>query len=147
MGAEGHVFILEIEQDTLAQLTTRGGHQYPVPIWSPDGAQVTFASNGDNALGLHWMSSDFSDDEAHVLLSSENLVFPNAWVEDGRSLVFRETHPEAQRNILVLPIGDDGTPGTPVPFADTSFNETTAAVSPNGRWLHPNVLPGHRGSI
>ena len=40
-----------------------------------------------------------------------------------------------QRNILVLPFDDDGTPGTPVPFLATEFNERAAMLSPDGNWL------------
>ncbi len=130
------IWILEIEQNTLTRLTTEGDDNRH-PLWTPDGSRVTFSSAGrDESLvgSLHWKLADLGGQAAQQLLARDYTTFPADWSPDGRTLVARE-NVGSDKNILLIPFDDDGTPGTPSYFLATDFNERAATLSPDGNWL------------
>jgi hypothetical protein len=71
-----------------------------------------------------------------VLYEGPNRVYPNAWTPDGRRLVFQERSPETGWDLKVLDVDASGKPvGAPRAIAATPFHETTAALSPDGKWI------------
>ena len=74
--------------------------------------------------------------EPTVLLESPHRLYPNAWSRDGRYLIFQESRPETGWDLRVLEVDASGRPvGAPRAFASTPFHETSAAISPDGRWV------------
>jgi eukaryotic-like serine/threonine-protein kinase len=57
-------------------------------------------------------------------------VIPDSWTPDGKTLLY---HSEGLARIWVLPV--PGSDSKPLPFSETSFKESDAQVSPDGRWV------------
>ncbi len=134
MGGNPQVWVYEMERGTLTPLTSEG--QSFFPIWSPDGKHLVFPSMRSGGVpNLFWKSADGSD-SAERLTSSEFSQQPYSWSSDGRVLFFQQSRdPETAFDVWVLPIGEDGNPGSPEPFLKTPSNEMHPALSPDGQWL------------
>jgi Tol biopolymer transport system component len=106
-----------------------------LPVWSPDGAQVTFASfQGGNSYDVVLAPVDGSSPPA-ALVSTGLSELPLDWSRDGRHLVYYEINSETQRDIRYLELGTDGDVSEPVTFLSTPANERTSRLSPDGRFL------------
>ena len=117
-----------------------------VPIWSPDGRQIVFASARDGLLDLYRRASDASSpDELLLKLNAQPILFPSDWSADGRFLTYYRTDPKTQLDIWTLSLGIDRPTGAgrpesaegrkPVPFLQGDFNESQGQFSPDGRWI------------
>lgn len=115
------------------------------PTWTPDGARIivgahdTAAQQADAGKAAPWRLLSFQADGTGSpvkLFESANRVYPNAWTPDGRRLVFQERSPETGWDLKVLDVDASGQPvGAPHAIAATPFHETTAALSPDGKWI------------
>ena len=129
-GYGNDIWILEIEQNILTRLTTQGALNPLYPIWTQDGERVVFSPiRRDTQNDLLSIAADFSA-EAEGFLDHEDDAIPMSFSPSGQ-LAFGENHPTDQRNILVLPA--DGEP--PRYVVRTPYNEQSAMVSPDGRWI------------
>jgi Tol biopolymer transport system component len=104
------------------------------PVWSPDGNQVMFSSEGakgDVTLNLYRkVSSGAGTQELH--LKSDVTKEATDWSNDGRFIVFQAYYPKTESDLWVLPLFGDG---KPYPFLQTDFSEAQGFFSPDGHWL------------
>ena len=105
-----------------------------VPIWSPDGERVVFASRRtDDRLGFFSKRADGTGPVEPLLMSEWGAPFrPYGWSLDGTTLVFGYANEVSDLNVGLLSMDGDR-PWEPL--LDTDANETEPAVSPNGEWL------------
>ncbi len=126
------VWILEIERDMFTRLTVDEAVDR-FPLWSPDGKWIVFASQrGSSALNLFRQLADGTG-EAERLTTSDNRQVPWSFSPDGSILVFEESRPKTDADILYLRL--DGEDRKPEVFLATSFVEVGPAVSPDGKWI------------
>ena len=118
-------WIYDLERGTRTRL--RPGGQ--MPVWTPDGSRITFASDRRGPWNLYWKSAD-EVGEAELLLPSEHSQFPMSWSPDGQVLAFQEFNTETADDIWML-----GKDGELQPFVVTRFRERTPRFSPDGRFL------------
>ena len=102
-----------------------------LPIWSPDGRRVAFASNRAGHLGLFLNDAGDAGRE-QPLIQSASADYPSDWSRDGRYLLYVESDPINKRDLWILPLEGDR---KPVPFLQTEFNEAEGRFSPDGRWV------------
>lgn len=102
-----------------------------LPVWTPDGRRIAFASSRDGGWNLYWRAADGSG-EATRLLARENELWPHSFSPDGKVLAYWEIGAETARDIWILPL--EGDP-TPIPFLLTPYNERAPVFSPDGRWI------------
>ncbi len=101
------------------------------PIWTPDGARLTFNSNcGGGLPNLYWQSADGAGD-AERLTTSDHPQRAFSWTPDGKTLAFADIDPINRADIWVVR-GDDRKPR---PLVKTPFEDTGPAFSPDGRWI------------
>ena len=115
------------------------------PTWTPDGTRIIVGAQNAAAQTVYagkpapWQLLAFAADgtgQPAVLLEGTNRVYPNAWTPDGRRLVFQERSPETGWDLKVLDVDASGKPiDVPRAIAATPFHETTAALSPDGKWI------------
>jgi serine/threonine-protein kinase len=139
------IWVYDIVRGTLSRLTFEGGE---FPLWSPDGKRIAFASaRAGKPPNLFWKPADGSGAEER-LTTSDHLQAPHSWSPDGQVLAFTDTGPTTGQDIWVLPLEGDpsaalrtgpsagsGQGRKPRPFLQTTFLESGARFSPDGRWL------------
>jgi serine/threonine-protein kinase len=105
------------------------------PTWTSSGGGITVGAQKDGTWRLLTVPAD-GKSEMTVLLESPHRLYPNAWSRDGRYLIFQESRPDTGWDLMVLEVDAAGRAvGAPHDFAITPFNETGAAISPDGRWV------------
>ena len=129
-GAAEEVWLYDVGSGRLEQLTFESVNR--APIWTPDGKRITFSSNRAGALNLFLMDADGLTTPER-LTTSDNLQLPGAWSPDGAVLAYVEHHPQTGRDIWLLRHADRNRQSEP--FADSTFDETAPAFSPDGRWI------------
>ena len=136
----GDVWILDIERDSLSQLTT-GGHSR-APEWSPDGEWLVFSSAPEGDLDLFRVRSDFST-PPELLLTREGFQ-TGWWTPDGQALVFQDSF-GSEADIWILPLEDNAEPR---PVLETTFQESQPSLSPDGRFVaYQSTVSGDRRQI
>jgi eukaryotic-like serine/threonine-protein kinase len=113
----------------LTRLTFEGSANV-VPVWTPDGKRIAFASNKEGTLKIFWQLADGNGGRER-LTTSQDPQLPGSWSADGQLLTFTETSPATGNDIWVLRMSDHKAQ----PFLQTPFNEGAPRFSPNGRWL------------
>jgi serine/threonine-protein kinase len=153
--AEGgsDVWVYDLRRGARTRLTTSGASGFPV--WTPDGRRVSFHASRPGPWNLYARAADGSTQPEPLLtaarperpigtspsmdallpgslplLSGANPQYPAAWTPDGKTLVFTERKPSAERDIWTVTLGTD-----PVPFLVTPFDESSPVFSPDGRFL------------
>jgi hypothetical protein len=98
------LWVHEFARNTSTQLTfspsTNG-----LPVWSPDGSRIVYASNQDGVINLYQKDSSGAGNEDSLLKSGE-LKFPYDQSPDGRFLLYAIPYPKVALWLLPL-TGDD----------------------------------------
>ena len=133
-GSNYDVWISEVARGTLTRLTSHPGEDV-ASIWTPDGKQVTFASDVMGEGGgpaLWWKPADGSGPQESLAEGEQVHGMPTSWSPDGQTLAFRVYTAGRSNDIWMLPRENEQEPWT---FLDTEFDENGAMFSPDGRWL------------
>ena len=117
---ENDVWIHEIDSDASSRFTTDGANR--TPVWSPDGASVSFSSDGVIAS----RRSDFSTPAESTAIEG----FTYAWTPDGEALLFGRNAPDTALDIWALT-----SDGEPQLLHGTPASELSPALSPDGKWM------------
>jgi eukaryotic-like serine/threonine-protein kinase len=126
------VWLMELQRGITSRLTFQPPNNN-VPLWSPDGRTIAFASSRDGGLDIYQRPSNGSGkDEPLLKLNAPPIMFPSDWSSDGRFLAYYRTDSKTGLDIWVLPLDDDR---KPFPLFHAQFNESQAQFSPDGRWV------------
>jgi serine/threonine protein kinase/Tol biopolymer transport system component len=130
-----HVF--DRERGVLSPLATEPG-RFLSPVWSPDGREVAFAHlmSGDPRAAVR--AADGSGTIRTLPTTGEDAEFPNAISPDGVLLYTVSyntdrggTRRRETSDLWIVPL-DGASP--PRPWFESSATESSAALSPDGRW-------------
>jgi len=118
---------------TLSQLTF-GLSPYR-PTWTADSRGITVGAKKDGRWRLLTVPAD-GGGEPSVLLEGTTRMYPDAWSRDGRHLLFQQVGATTGWDLWTLEVDAAGQPvGKPKAFAASPFHESTAAISPDGKWV------------
>jgi eukaryotic-like serine/threonine-protein kinase len=123
----GDFWIYEIARDTWTRFTFASSTGGGFAAWSPDGHQLAYRYGGPS--DLFEKASDGSGNET-ILLPDGGA--PDAWSPDGRYLVYQIPNLKTGMDLWVLPLFGDR---KPISFLQTPFDEVSATISPDGRWI------------
>jgi len=122
------LFVTDFRTGTTTRLTDDDGDSND-PQWSADGSTIAYSAGAPG--GKDVLTRRFDGREPRVVASRDGTQFPSDWRRDGSALLVTEESGGNKHDILVQPA--DGS--TPRIFAATAADETTARVSPDGRWV------------
>ena len=125
-GATNDIWIHALDRRTTARATFEGDNF--APIWTPDGARLTFSSNRHGPCHIFWQDAD-GGDAAKIVGGDYDLV-AGSWSPDGAVLLFTEYNPRTGACIwMCTPRG--GRP--PKAIVRSRGNDFAPALAPDGR--------------
>jgi hypothetical protein len=127
---EGDVWIWHLRRETLTRLTFGPGRKY-ASLWSPDGRNLVFTSAGIGDAGIYLQAADGTG-TAQRLTKSSTFQTVTSVSPDGQQIVFEQTSPRGDRDLMLLTIGAEPQVR---PLLQTPFGERNGVLSPDGRWL------------
>lgn len=134
------LWLLDLATNRRRQLTAEAGDNHS-PLWSPDGATLTFASSRTGLQRLYRLRVRDLD-VAGPLLGGDQRT-PGSWSPDGRRLAFHELRPDRLRDIWTW---RDGSADAATTWLATGANERAPAFSPDGRWIaYVSDIDAHAG--
>ena len=119
------VWIYGVDRGTLVRFTLDPSED-ETPVWTPDGRRLAFRRGGK----IFWRAADGSGSEELLATSTLNWHL-GSFSPDGRLLVLNAIGASGE-DIYTLTLGPKA---TLQPLLQTSSNERSPAVSPDGRWL------------
>ena len=124
------IWIYDLRRNVPTRMTFGKGNSYK-PLWSPDGNQVYFAADdGGRFLSIYRKNANGQGDPELVYATDSSRIIPNDITPDGKRLLFREIN--SSPDIGIYSLTDSTREGM---FANSSFWEAIARVSPNGRYV------------
>lgn len=102
-----------------------------LPVWSPDGNHLVFASDRKGTMDLYRRPSNGVTPEELILATNAD-ERSSDWSPDGKFILYWREHPKTSLDLWVLPL--TGEP-KPAPILQTSFIESNVRFSPDGRWI------------
>jgi serine/threonine protein kinase len=130
VGGAGDIWLEDVSRRIITRLTSHPSYDW-IPIWSPDGNRIAFASNRDATMDLYEKAVSGSEPE-RLLLKSDKRKIPTDWSRDGEFLIFQQEEPMSGWDLWALSMKGDL---RPFPVLESRFNEVHGALSPDGKWL------------
>jgi Tol biopolymer transport system component len=124
------VWVTETERGVSTRLTSDPATDQ-LPVWSPDGKRIVFASNRKGTLDLFEAPFNSSGSEK-PLLELPGTTYPTDWSSDGRFVLYGETSPASGYDLWALPMFGDR---KPIPVANREFDEVSGRLSRDLRWV------------
>jgi serine/threonine-protein kinase len=127
---DGQLWVKVLPRGPFQQLTFEGEVNFR-PSWLPSGRSLAFVSDraGDRDV---WMMPIDGSGDAELVLDSDAVIDEVEISADGNWIVYRRGMQDGGRDLYAFKPGS-GEPGTP--FVASDFDETSPALSPDGRWL------------
>ena len=101
------------------------------PVWSGDGARITFSPTQLAVRSLYQKRSNGAGD-AEPVVASDQTTLATSWSKDGRFLLFNSVDPQTNVDMWVVPTTGVRAPAV---FLKTPFREGYGMFSPDGRWV------------
>jgi Tol biopolymer transport system component len=125
------IWLIELARGIRSRLTTHPGLD-DLPVWSRDGQYVMYKSLRDGGANLYRTPSNGTGPDER-LSATATVIMPMDVSADGH-LIYADDDPTArfQYDLWQLPLAGDR---KPFPLRQTTFHETQAQLSPDGRWI------------
>jgi serine/threonine protein kinase/Tol biopolymer transport system component len=138
-GSNGAIWIHDLARGITSPLTTASGAMFPV--WTPDGARLTYAHPHTNSKGLagqniYWKRSDGTGEEEPLTPETVVNAYPSSWSPDGKILALQRLSGKDGSccEIWTVTVDAKGKPEEPQPLPGVSKG-FEPSFSPDGRWL------------
>ena len=104
------------------------------PVWLPSGDEISWRTTRQGNAEIYYRRLD-RDSEPGPLLATELTERPNDWCPDGSCLVYTVTSLEDRSDIWFAERSGEGNHFQTRSLLATPFNEVSAQISPDGRFL------------
>ena len=127
------VWVYDIARGIRTRLTDAQGRDMK-PVWSPSGDEVAFTGREYNR-DIFLTPADGSG-PVEELLATATHEYLTDWSRDGEyMLLYMKEGPVSQRDLWYLKRDQEASRWNPHRFAQTSYNERAAKLSPNGQYV------------
>ncbi len=123
------IFILDLDRGALTRFTFESKNH--IPVWTPDGGRLVFASDRNGHPNLFWKTTTGNGIVEQLLFSNQHQD-PGSFSPDGKILAYTELNSETNWDIWLLQMENKNKSET---FLQTNFNEYHPMISPDGRWI------------
>ena len=124
------VWVWDIASETLDRLTTAPENdQYG--IWTPNGDRIVFSSARNDGFNVYWKAADGTG-AAERRTEGDAVQFVNAVTPDGTRAIVRTRVLGRENDLTVVTLTGERSTET---LLSTEFDETNAALSPDGEWV------------
>jgi serine/threonine-protein kinase len=124
------IWIWDFARETMTRFTFDPAPEI-APLWTRDGQRIVFFSNRPGEQGLFWQPADQAGAPERLSRSAASVHIATSFTPDGKQVIMYDNTPNGQ-DVMTLGVGGEA---KPVPLLKTPFNELTADLSPDGRWL------------
>jgi serine/threonine protein kinase/Tol biopolymer transport system component len=127
------LWLVDLERGVPTRLTSDGlvASVDAGGVWSPDGSRAAYMYNRSGVYDVYQVPTTRPGPPEPLVQSSVVFKIPAAWSPDGKYLVFCQNE-ATDWDLWLLPLAGGR---KPVRYLRTPFNETNAAISPDGHWL------------
>ena len=127
------IWVYDVERGIKTRFTF---DSVPVALgaWTPQGNEITYASNRGGNLDIFSKPSGGNGDPA-LLVGTPLVELAPDWSPDQRFLIYQAISPETKGDLLYRERGKDGKLGEAAVFLKTPFDEATPRFSPDGRFV------------
>ena len=128
------VWVVDLARGSRTRVTTDAEVDH-LPLWSPDGESVVFASLREETPALYRKPADGTGvAERLVTIDGAMFIAANGWTPDGTALVATVSTSLDQSDIGLVPLTSSGSSSWE-PLIQSDAQEFDGAISPDGRWL------------
>ena len=127
---ENDIWIWDVTRETLSRFTF-GPAPDILPVWTPDGRRIIFASQRAGPFNLYWQSADGTG-AVERLTTAPNAQSADSISPDGKRVVIREQSTKTGSDLSLLTLDEKR---AVTPLLQSPFDERNADISPDGRWL------------
>jgi serine/threonine protein kinase len=124
------IWILDLARDIAARITRDAANDW-LPIWSPDGTRIIFASDREGNNNLYETPASGVGPDT-LLLRTAGTKWPLDWSLDGQYVLFNDTVTPGTRALWVLPMSGDRKPRV---VLSNVGDVIQARFSPDGQWI------------
>ena len=129
----GDLWIVDLQRAVATRATFDGSAASGTPgIWSPDDSRIAFQCNPLGPYDVYQVLASGLGPPEPLVQSHAAFKIPLDWSRDGKYFVFSQNDEATGWDLWLLPLQGDR---RPVPFVRSPFDELTASLSPDGRWL------------
>ena len=134
------VWIYDLDRGALRRITFAPGED-ELPVWSPDGKRIAFASNGRQQAFV--VAADGSGQE-ELLMKNDTHFHLQSWSPDGKLIAFERLGSSGRWEIWMLPMEGEH---KPYAYLQGQFLEFHPTFSPDGKWLAYTSNESGRGEV
>jgi eukaryotic-like serine/threonine-protein kinase len=128
---EDDIWTFDLDRGALTRLTFHPSED-ETPVWSPDGQWIAFTggSRTANSRSVFRRRGDASGNEEELMTGAEHIHVTD-WSPDGRTLLLEVMHAQRRSDVVLLDVAGRTTQS----LIASTFNEASARLSPDGRWI------------
>jgi serine/threonine protein kinase len=130
IGTHCQLWLYDIERGTISLLTMEGDNHDP--LWTPDSRHIAYFRAEYGTTSIFWQRADGSGGAELLAKSTGFNPRLSSLNGDKPQLLFSEDNPITGSDVFTLSLDNNN---TITPILKERYNETNAALSPNGRWL------------
>ena len=129
----GDIWVFDLARGASTRLTFGPGYKSS-PAWTPDGKMVVYSSTVKGPPHIYGRAADGGGAEKTFIETPDVIELPDSFSPDGRYLAYSRhvAKTEPTGHLWVLPLFGEG---KPFPIVQTTFDERSAVVSSDGKWM------------